>query len=200
MARWWATALLGGVDLRLQHADIRHVPVLLGVVQAVAHHELVRHDEASQVGGDGLGPAGGLIQQGHDGDGGSALGHKILLQKGQGIAGIQNILHDDEVPAGNILLEVVGDLHPAGGGGGVFVRADGNELHIAFQLAGPNQVRHEHKGPLQHTEEQGLFALEAVIQFLAHLSDAGLQFFFRHQDLQDILLHLTSHDDSPLSF
>ena len=66
-------ALLAGVDLRLQNADIGNVAVGLGVIQAVAHHELVRHREAHKVRSDRLGAAGGLVEQRHDGDGGGAL-------------------------------------------------------------------------------------------------------------------------------
>ena len=57
-----AGAALLGVDLGLEDADIGHIPVLLAVVQAIAHHKLVGDLEAGIVGGDGLFAAGGLIQ------------------------------------------------------------------------------------------------------------------------------------------
>ena len=55
---------LPGVDLRLQHADVRDIPVQLGVVQAIAYHELVGHREAGEIGGGGL--RDGLLGPGAD--------------------------------------------------------------------------------------------------------------------------------------
>ena len=41
------------INLGLEHADVRHIAVLLGVVEAVADDEFVGHFEACEVGGDG---------------------------------------------------------------------------------------------------------------------------------------------------
>ncbi len=59
------------VDLGLEDPNVGHIAVLLAVVQPVAHHKLVGDLEAGIVGGDGLFAAGGLIQQGGDGGGGT---------------------------------------------------------------------------------------------------------------------------------
>ena len=100
--------------------------------------------------------------------------------------------------AGDVLLEIVGDLHPTGRGGGILVRADGNKLHVAFHLAGPHQIRHKDEGALQHAQKQRIFILKLLIQGLTHLRDPGMEFLLGHQHLQNILFHLTSHDRSPL--
>ena len=102
------------------------------------------------------------------------------------------------MPAGDVLLEVVGDLYPAGGHGGVLIGADGDEFHVALDLTGPDQIRHEHEGSLQHPQEQRVAVVELLIQDLTQFSDAGLDLFLRHQDLQDVVLHLTFHGRSPL--
>lgn len=101
--------------------------------------------------------------------------------------------------SGDVLLQVVGDLHPAGGHSGVLVGADGDELHVALHLASPDQVRHEYERPLQHAQKQRVLAMKLLIQLRAHFGDAGLQLLLRHQDLQDIPFHLAFHIKS-LSF
>ena len=68
------------VDGRLEDPDVGQVAVLLRVVQAVPHHKEVVHGEAGVVGGDGLGAAGGLIQQGAQPDGGRVPGLEELEQ------------------------------------------------------------------------------------------------------------------------
>ena len=54
------------------------------------------------------------------------------------------------------------------------------------------------KDPFSTPRNSGLLALELLIQGLAQFSDAGLDLFLRHQDLQDVVLHLTFHGRSPL--
>ena len=76
----WATALLA-VDLGLEHADVRHIAVLLGVIQPVAHDELVGDLKAREIGRDGLDAAGGLIEQGDDRHALGALGEEIVLEE-----------------------------------------------------------------------------------------------------------------------
>ena len=184
-------AVLLAVDLGLEDADIGHIPVLLAVVQAVAHHELVGDLEAGIVGGDGLFAAGRLIQQGGNGDGGGALGLQVLRQEIQGIAGVQNILDDDDVAAADVALEVAGDLHHAGGLGGVLIGRKADELHLAFQLGGADQVRHENEAAVEDAHKHGVLVLESVIKLVAQLLDTGLDLLFRQQDLQDVLIHIT---------
>ena len=182
------TPALLTVYLRLQHADAGIVPVLLGVVQTVAHHELIRHLETGQIGGNRLFPAGRLIQQRHDGDGGRALGGQVVLQEIQRVAGIQNILHHDDVAAGDVLLQVAGDLHHAGALGAVVVRGDADELDLALDLRRPHQIRHENEAALQHAHKNGILVVETVVQLVAHLPHPLLQLLLRHQNLQDVFL------------
>ena len=67
------------VDLRFQHADVGDVAVVLAVVETVAHHKFVWHLKAGEIGVNGLGAAGGLIQQRNNGDGSRALGEEVVL-------------------------------------------------------------------------------------------------------------------------
>ena len=122
------------------------------------------------------------------------FGEEVILQECQRIAGVQDVLHNDDVPASDVLLQVVGDLHPTGGYGGVLVGTDGDKLHVALQLAGPDQIRHKHEGALQHSQKQRVLALEVLVQAPRPArSIRALDFLLRHQNLQDILFHLTVH-------
>ena len=187
------------VNLRLQHADVGQVPVLLAVVQSVAHHELVRNLKAHVVGGDGLGPAAGLVQQRTHSHGGRPLGEEVLLEKVQGISGVQDVLNHNQIPARDILLDVVSDLHRAGGAGGVAVGGHGDELHVALYRAGPDNVRHEDEGPPQHADKEGVLALQIPVHLRTHGLDPGGNLLFGVQYLQNVLIHCT-HVVHPPSF
>ena len=91
--------------------------------------------------------------------------------------------------AGDILLDIVGDLHRPGRTGGVSVGADGDELHIAPDLAGPDDIRHEHKSPPQHADEQRILALQVLVHLGPQLPDALGDLLLRVQHLQNILIH-----------
>ena len=52
------------VHLGLQNPNVRKVAVKLVIIQPIAHHKLIGDGETHIVGGDGLTPAGRLVQQG----------------------------------------------------------------------------------------------------------------------------------------
>ena len=89
------------------------------------------------------------------------------------------------------------DLHRAGGGGAVAVGRHGNELHVAFDLAGAHDVRHEDERTAQDTDEQGIATLEVLIHLCAHVLDALRDLLLGVQYLQNILIH---HTHCTLSF
>lgn len=76
----------GGVDLRLEHADIREIAVFFCVVEPVADNERVRHFKAGIGGMDRCLAAGRLIEQGGNGDGGRTADTEIVLEIVQGDA------------------------------------------------------------------------------------------------------------------
>ena len=179
-----------GIYFRLQYADVGHIAVLLRVVETVADDELIGHLEACKVGDDGLCAAGRLVEQRHDGHAGSALGHEVILEEVERIAGVENVLDDNNVAARNVLLEVVRDLHHAGRGRRVLIGRDGDEFNVALELAGAHNVGHEDERALQHAEEQGVLVLQALIERIAHLLHARSELLLGIQYLQDILIHI----------
>ena len=71
-----------------------------------------------------------------------------------------------------------------------------------FTWAGPHQVRHENEGALQHPQKQGVRCpWNCSHRSLAQLLRPGsADLLLRYQNLQNVLLHLTFHCCSPLSF
>ena len=115
---------------------------------------------------DGLFAAGGLVEQGDDRHGARALGHEVGLQEGEGIAGVENILDDDDVAVGDVALQVAGDLHDAGGLRPVLIGGQTDELQLALQLRRAHEVGHKDEAAVQNADEQGILPGEAVIELV----------------------------------
>lgn len=86
------------VDFRTQHADIRQVPILFGIVKAVTDDELIRNREAEIIHMQRHAAALRLIQQRGDMQRGRAAAEQILLEERERHAGIDDILDDQHVP------------------------------------------------------------------------------------------------------
>lgn len=101
--------------MRGERADERKVPVLLRVVEAVADDELVGNVEADPLDVDrDLGRLG-LPQEGADLQGGGLAGAEVRQQPGQGQAGVDDVLDDQDVLALDVGVEVLEDPDDAGG-------------------------------------------------------------------------------------
>ena len=110
-----------GIDLRLEHADVREIAVFFCVIEPIADDERVRHLKAGIGGVDRRLAAGGLIEQGGNGDGGRPADAEIVLEIVQRDAAVENVLNEDDVTALDVLIQVLVDLHGAGGRGLVAV-------------------------------------------------------------------------------
>ena len=80
-----------------EHADVRQVAVLLGVVEAVAHHEPVLDREADVLHLHVDRPAGRLAEQARRAQRLRAARAQDLLEVGQRQAGVHDVLDDDHV-------------------------------------------------------------------------------------------------------
>ncbi len=56
--------------------------------------------------------------------------------------------------------------------GGVFIRGQADELHLAFQLSGPDQVRHKDEAAAENPHKHGVLVVEPVIQRVSQLLGA----------------------------
>ena len=82
-----------------------------------------------------------------------------VQQIAQGVARIQNILQYNDVAAGNVLGQVLGDLDLAAGAGAAAVGGHRHKIHGAGKLQRPAQVSHKDKGPAQYANQHNLSAL-----------------------------------------
>ena len=96
-----------GIDLGLQNADIGQISVILAVVKAVAHDEIVRHGKAGVVNGNADLSSLGLIQQSAEANGRRAAVLEHFENVGQGKAAVQNVLNNDNVLACDIVVKVL---------------------------------------------------------------------------------------------
>ena len=87
----------------------------------------------------------------------AARDSQVLEQPGEGQPGVDDVLDDDHVPAGDVAVEVLEDPHHPGRGRALAVRRDGHELQLdrrAVPAQRAGEVGHEHDRALEHADEQ----------------------------------------------
>jgi hypothetical protein len=178
------------VDLGLQHTDIGQVAVFFIVVQTIAHHELVRHLKALVIRLDVGLAAAGLIKDGADLNGVRVAhlehGHKV----GQGDSGVQNVLHDQHILAGQITVQILDDLdQTAGGGVAAAVAGDHHKVDIAGDAHSPHQIGHKDHRALEDGHQHQIFTGIIPADLSAQLCHFGLQLLFADQNGLDIIVH-----------
>src|SRR5438034_9687787 len=92
-----------------QDGDVREVPVTLAEVEAVADHEAVRNLEADVAHGDVDLAARGLRHQRADLEACRLAGFEVPHQVGQGQAGVDDVLNDEDVAGLDVDVEVLQD-------------------------------------------------------------------------------------------
>ena len=187
------------VDAGLEHTDVRQVAVLFIVVEAVAHHELVRHREALVVRGDVGLAAAGLVEDGADLHRVRVAhlehGHKV----GQGDAGVEDVLYDEHILAGQVAVQVFDDLDETGAGGvAAAIAGHHHKVDVARDGHSPHQVGHKDHRPLEDGDEDKVLALVVPADLSAQLCYLCFQFLFRDEDLHNIIMH--GHDSIPPNF
>ena len=73
-------------------------------------------------------------------------------------AGVDDVLDDQHVPAGDVGVEVLEDPHDAGGLGARAVRRDRHPVHLEVPAEVPGQVGHHHHGAAEDADEQEVLA------------------------------------------
>src|SRR5690625_467341 len=135
------SAISGLVDRALEHAHVGKIAVGLRVIEAVADHELIGDVEADVLHVD-VHPRGvGLAQQGGDLDALGSARAQIRQQPLQSQPGVDDVLDDQHVAAGDVGAEVLEDPHHAGGLGARAVGGEDrkstrlNSSHVAISYA-----------------------------------------------------------------
>ena len=146
-----------------------------------------------------LGAALGLVQQSTQPDGGGLALSQQLQQITQGVPGVQDVLHHDDVLSGDVAGEVLGDLDLTGGGGAGAIGGHGHKVHSAGQVDPAAQVRHKDEGAAQDTDEDDLLPLVVLGDLPGDLIHPAGQLLLAEEDLLNIFFqHNTSsfpHND-----
>ena len=134
--------------------------------------------------------AGRLIEQGGNGDGGRTADTEIVLEIVQRDAAVENVLDEDDVAALDVLIQVLVDLHGAGGRGLVAVGRHGHEIDRARNGDAAHQVGHEHKAALEHADEQRLTAVKIPGNLGTQLRRARLDLLGGQQNGRNVISHI----------
>ena len=74
-------------------------------------------------------------------------------QVGDGQAGVDDVLDQDDVAVGDVALEILLDLHHAGALGAAVVAGDGHEIDLVIDRHAAGQVGQERIGALEDAHE-----------------------------------------------
>src|SRR5205085_1713520 len=106
---------------------------------------------------------------------GRPTGGQGAPEVGEGEARVDDVLDEQDVPAGQVDVQVLHDPHDARGAGGVAVGGHGHEVDLEGQGDGPGQVAHEHGRALEHADQEGRPALVVGGDGRPELGHPGLE-------------------------
>src|SRR5699024_9747658 len=186
--------------LVLEDADVGEVAVVVGVVQAVAHHKVVRALEAHIVRRE-VGVVAHLLVE--EGDGLHALGTaggEEVFEVLEGEAGVDDVVDDDDVPAGDVHIHVLVELHHARGLAGGAVAGHGDEVHVDVEVDLPAEVGEEEGRALEDAHHHRPGALVVFGDLLAQGFHHGGNLLFGVEDGGNVVFFCCDpHVASPLS-
>ena len=105
-------------------------------------------------------------------------------------AAVENVLNEDDVTALDVLIQVLVDLHGAGGRGLVAVGRHSHEIDRARDGHAAHQVGHEHKAALEHADKQRLAAVEIPGNLGTQLRRARLDLLGGQQNGRNVISHI----------
>ena len=71
----------------------------------------------------------------------------------QGVAGIQNILYDEDIAPGDIGIKILGHMDIAGGGGAAAVAGNGHKIDIDLAVDLAHEIGDENDGAIEDTDD-----------------------------------------------
>ncbi len=159
-----------------EHADAGQVAVAFGEIQAIADDKVVRNGEADKVGLN-LDLAPVLFVQEHAGVQRSRF---LRLENpgdfGEGVAGVENVVDEQDVLLGKVEADLVDDLGLGYGAVFVLVGRDAHaiEAHVDVELA--QEVGGEHDGAIGDANDGNLRGAEIAVdlgELAAQLDNAA---------------------------
>jgi hypothetical protein len=170
--------------------QVGEIPVALLHVEAVPHEQLVWNGESYVADGQVVDqPPVGAVEERHGGERGGVAKPERLAQVVQGQAGVDHVLDDEDVAAGNLLVQVLQEADPRVAAR-IRVGAVGRELDEVEGVRdsdGTRQVRDEDEARLQGRDEERLTAVVVADDVAPELADAVRQLLSREVDLADLV-------------
>ena len=168
--------------------EIGKIPVALVQIEPVADEKLVRHREADVADGEVFDQAPvGPVEEGHGRKGGRRAERKGLAEVVQGQAGVDDVLDYDDMPAGELGVEILQQADPCMAAlvGARRVAGELEEVEPVWDPEGPREVGDEDEARLQGRDEQRREALVLASQLPPELADARRQLLTSEVDLAE---------------
>src|SRR4051794_5881624 len=161
---------MGGVFRK--ETDVIDSTIPFGVVHSIADYELIGNFESYIVCLNGNETSLGLVKTGCDLERcGFVLEHEAA-QIVEGQSGIQDVLDDDDILALDGVVDVLDELHGAGGYAGAPVARYSYEIEGVVHLDSTGQVGEEDGCTFEHADEDDGFAGIIVGDLCSNLSCA----------------------------
>ena len=112
--------------------------------------------------------------------------------------GVDDVLDDQHVPAGDVGVEVLEDAHDAGGLGARAVGRHRHPVHRGGAGQRPGQVGHHHDRALEDADQQQVLAVVVGLDLGGQLVEPGVDLLLGDQDLLEVGSHVGSvHGSTP---
>ncbi|MNW59131.1 hypothetical protein D3C74_370310 [compost metagenome] len=173
--------------MRGERAHERQVAVLLRVVQAVAHDELVGDVEADVAHVD-LGLRGvGLAEHRRHLDRRGAAAAQVRQQPREREARVDDVLDDEHVAPREVGVEVLEDAHDARGLGARAVGRDGHPVHLDVVVQAAGEVGHDHDRSLEDAHEEQVLARVVAVDLLGELVQPPAELLLGEEDVLEVV-------------
>ena len=107
----------------------------------------------------------------------------------QGIAGIKDILDNEDIAPGDIGIEILCHMNGAGGGSAAAVAGNRHEINIDLAVDLAHQVGNEYNGAIEDPDDEKILALVVLGDLLAQPFAGAMQLHLVKHYLTDVLIH-----------
>ncbi len=111
---------------------------------------------------------------------------QVLAEVREREPGVDDVLDDQDVPVGEIEIEILHDAHDTARTRGGSVRRHRHEVELDGQVDRPRQVGHEHERTLQDADEERRVVVVVVRDRFAEVADPLLQLVLVDDDPTDV--------------
>src|SRR5207244_11521846 len=160
------------LQLRVQYAHVGQVPVSLGEIQSVAHHETIGDLEADVADGHVDFAPIRLGQEGADLQSRRLAGLEVPHQVREGQPRIDDVLDDEDVAGLDVDVQVLEDPDDPGRVGLGPVARNRHEVDLARDRKRAHEIGHEENGALEDADQQQIPARVIGRDLLSQLDDA----------------------------